>query len=61
VAGQKVALGRVYVGKTVTLLASDTTLAVPFEDGDVRVIGRTTDQPIRSIKEQRPRTATSVS
>lgn len=31
------------------------------EDGDTRTFRRTTTQPVRSIKGQRPRTATSVS
>jgi len=29
-------------------------------DGDVGVFWRTTDQPVRTIKAQRPRTATSI-
>jgi len=42
-------------------MVSATTLAIEFADGDTRVIRRTTTQPVRSIKGQRPRTATSVS
>ena len=61
VVGQKVALGRVHQHQTVTVLVSDTTLTVEFGDGDTRVIRRTTTQPVRSIKGQRPRTATSIS
>jgi len=61
VAGQKIALGRVHAGDTVTVLVSDTTLTIDAGDGEVRVFRRTTDQPVRSIKGQRPRTATSVS
>ncbi len=61
VVGQKVALGRIHQHQTVTVLVSETTLTVEFGDGDVRVIRRTTTQPVRSIKGQRPRTATSVS
>jgi transposase InsO family protein len=61
VVGQKIALGRGHAGQTVTILVSDTTLTVEFADGDTRVIRRTTTQPVRSIKGQRPRTATSVS
>ncbi len=57
VAGQKVALGRVHAGQTVTVLVSDTTLAIELDDGDTRVIRRTTTQPVRSIKGQRPRTS----
>jgi transposase InsO family protein len=61
VVGQKIALGRIHQHQTVTVLVSGTTLAVEFGDGDVRVIRRTTTQPVRSIKGQRPRTATPVS
>jgi Integrase core domain len=61
VVGQKIALGRMHKHQTVTVLVSDTTLAIEFPDGDTRVIRRTTTQPVRSIKGQRPRTATSVS
>jgi hypothetical protein len=61
VVGQKIALGRIHKHQTVSVLVSETTLTVEFDDGDVRVIRRTTTQPVRSIKGQRPRTATSVS
>jgi transposase InsO family protein len=61
VVGQKVALGRIHQHQTVTVLVSETTLTVEFADGDTRLIRRTTTQPVRSIKGQRPRTATSVS
>ena len=61
VAGQKIALGRTRKHQTVTVLVSETTLAVELDDEDVRVIRRTTTQPVRSIKGQRPRTATSIS
>jgi hypothetical protein len=36
---------------------SDNTLAIDLGDGDVKVVRRTTSQPVRSIKGQRPRTA----
>ena len=55
VAGQKVALGRVHRHQTVTVLVSETTLAVGLDDGEERVIRRTTSQPVRSIKGQRTR------
>jgi hypothetical protein len=66
IAGQKIALGRQHAGRTVTVHVSETTLAIdlPDENGDAdtRVVRRTSEQPIRSIKGQRPRTAnTSVS
>ena len=59
VAGQRIALGRVHAGQTVTVLTSDTTLSVEFPDGETRAIPRTTTQPVRSIKGQRPRAAAS--
>ena len=59
VAGQKIALGRVHAGQTVTVLASDTTLAIEFPDGETRTVPRTTTHPVRSIKGQRPRAAAS--
>ena len=55
VAGQKIALGRVHAGQTVTVLVSDITLTVEFSDGETQVVNRTTTQPVRSIKGQRPR------
>jgi hypothetical protein len=61
VAGQRVALGRLYKHQTVTVLVSDTTHAIELTDGDVKVVRRTTTQPVRSIKGQRPGTATAIS
>jgi hypothetical protein len=61
VAGQKVSLGRTHQQQTVTVLVSETTLAIEFADGDTKIISRTTSQPVRSIKGQRPRTATNIS
>jgi hypothetical protein len=61
VAGQKIALGRVHAGQTVTVLASDTSLTIDLGDGETQVIPRTTTQPVRSIKGQRPRTADTIS
>ena len=43
--------------QTVAVLVSDTTLTVEFKDGETRAINRTTTQPVRSIKGQRPRIA----
>jgi hypothetical protein len=61
VVGQKIALGRIHKHQTVTVLVSETTPAVELDDADAQVIRRTTTQPVRSIKGQRPRTATSIS
>lgn len=47
--------------QTVTVLVSETTLAIELDDQEVRVVRRTTTQPVRSIKGQRPRNAASVS
>ena len=58
---KKVALGRLHQHKTVTVTVSDTTLAIELTDGDIKVVRRTTTQPVRNIKGQRPRIATSVS
>jgi hypothetical protein len=43
VAGQNVALGRLQ-HQTVTVLVSESTLAIAFPDGDVNVVRRTTSQ-----------------
>ena len=61
VAGQKIALGRLHRHRTLTVTVSETTLAVDLGDGDVKVVRPTTTQPVRSIKGQRPRIATSIS
>lgn len=57
VCGQKIALGRVHAGQTVTVYVSDTTLAIELDDAETRVIRRTTTTPVRNIKADRPRTA----
>ena len=68
VAGQKVALGRGHAGRTLTVLVSETTLAIELDEpgdpegNDTRVVRRTNSNAMRSIKGQRPRTAdTSIS
>lgn len=60
VAGQKIALGRAHAHQTVTIHVAESTLAIEADD-ETRVVRRTTDKPVRSIKGQRPRTAASVS
>ncbi|MCA5894313.1 IS481 family transposase [Isoptericola sp. NEAU-Y5] len=57
VAGQKVPLGRIHAGATVTVHAAEATLAIELPDGDTRVVRRTNDNAVRSMKGQRPRTA----
>lgn len=54
IAWQKVALGRVHAGKTVTIAVSDTELAIECDDG-IRTIRRTNDHPVTRIKAFRPR------
>jgi hypothetical protein len=61
VCGQKIALGRVHAGQTVTIAVSGTTLAVEPEDQETRVVRRTTTKPVRNIKADRPWTVPSVS
>ena len=54
VVGQKVALGRVHAHRTVTIAVSETTLAIELDDGETRVVRRTTTLPVRNIKANRP-------
>jgi transposase InsO family protein len=54
VVGQKVALGRINAGKTVTIEVTDTDLTI-HTDTDPHTVRRTTDQPVRRIKAHRPR------
>ncbi|GIG21127.1 hypothetical protein Cch01nite_18510 [Cellulomonas chitinilytica] len=56
-AGQKVALGRINAGTTVTVRASQTTLAIDLPDRDTTIVRRTNDHAVRSLKGQRPRRA----
>jgi len=61
VAGQNIALGRTHRGQEVQIHVSETTLTIHLPGHDVRVIQRTTTQPIRNIKANRPRPVPSVS
>ena len=58
ICSQKVALGRIHRYATVTIFVSDTTLAIELDDGETRVVRRTTTTPVTNIKSNRPRTAT---
>jgi hypothetical protein len=53
VAGQKVALGRAHAHQTVTVYVAETTLTIE-SDGGTRTVPRTTTQPVRNIKANRP-------
>ncbi|WP_408996273.1 IS481 family transposase [Streptomyces scabiei] len=56
---QTVSLGRPYAGRTVTVHVSDTTITVEL-DGQIRVIRRTTDVPVRNVKANKPHGASQV-
>ncbi|MFB7249070.1 IS481 family transposase [Streptomyces populi] len=56
---QVVSLGRPYAGQTVTVHVSDTTISIDL-DGQVRVIRRTTDVPVRNVKANKPHGASHV-
>ncbi|MFD7615322.1 IS481 family transposase [Streptomyces sp. NPDC059828] len=56
---QVVSLGRPYAGQTVTVHVSDSTITVDL-DGQVRVIRRTTDVPVRNVKANKPHGAPYV-
>jgi len=53
IAGQRIALGRSHAGRTVTVLASDTTVTVELGDEEAGVIRRTTTHAVRSVIGQR--------
>ena len=59
VCGQKVALGRVHRHQTLTVHVSEATLAIELDDGETRVVRRTTTIPVRNIKAGRPRPVTA--
>ncbi|MGW6496843.1 IS481 family transposase [Nonomuraea angiospora] len=50
---QRVSLGRLYVGRVVTVHVSDTTLTIDLDEGP-RTVHRTTDLPVRNVKAHRP-------
>ncbi|WND20069.1 transposase [Streptomyces janthinus] len=56
---QVVSLGRPYAGQTVTVHVSDTTITVDL-DGQIRVIRRTNDVPVRNVKANKPHGASHV-
>jgi len=61
VAGQKIALGRIHAGQTVTVHAADQTVTIDLDDKDSRTVRRTTAQPVRSIKAAQSRKDSRVS
>jgi transposase InsO family protein len=57
---QTVSLGRMYVGRVVTVHVSDTTLTIDLDEGPLTV-HRTTDLPVRNVKAHRPYKVNHVS
>ena len=57
--GQRVSVGRPYAGQTVTVHVLDTTITVDL-DGQIRVIDRTTDVPVRNVKANKPHKASDA-
>lgn len=55
VAGQKIALGRTNAHTVVTAHVAEHTITIDLDDGGRRTFRRTTTQPVRSWKAQRPR------
>ena len=54
VCGQRVGVGRAYARRTLTVVVSDTTLAIELDDGDSHVVRRTTTIPATTIKARSP-------
>ncbi|MCA1695747.1 MAG: IS481 family transposase, partial [Actinobacteria bacterium] len=54
VTGQKLALGRAHAHTVVTVYVAEHTITVDLHDGTRRTFRRTTNQPVRSWKAQRP-------
>ena len=53
VTGQKIALGRIHAGRTVTVHVAEHTLTIELDD-EIRTIRRTNNRPVRRIKGERP-------
>jgi transposase InsO family protein len=54
VVGQKIALGRIHAGTIVTAHIADDTITIDLGGDDTRTIRRTTTDPVRRVKAQRP-------
>ena len=61
VAGQKIALGRIHARRSSPSTSRRSTITIDLSGDDTRTVRRTTTQPVRSIKAQRPRKAAHVS
>ena len=60
ICGQRVGVGRAHARRTLTVLVSDTTLAIELGDGDTHIVRRTTTSPAITIKARSPRTVTET-
>jgi hypothetical protein len=60
VCGQRVGVGRAYARRTLTVMVSDTTLAIELDDGHNHIVRRTTTSPAITIKARSPRTVTET-
>jgi hypothetical protein len=54
IAGQKIALGRIHARQVVTVHVAEHTLTIDLGGDDTRTIRRTTTDPVRRVKAQRP-------
>jgi transposase InsO family protein len=61
VVGQKIALGRIHARKMVSVRVTAGTITIEIGADDIRTIRRTTSQPVRNLRAQRPRKAANVS
>ena len=60
VGAQRFYIGRMHAGKIVTVVIEDTHFRVLHDDEELRVIPRTTDQPITKVKVYARHTGPSV-
>ena len=54
VVGQKIALGRIHARQVVTVHVAEHTITIDLAGDDTRTIRRTTTDPVRRVKAQRP-------
>ncbi|WP_433189180.1 hypothetical protein [Actinoallomurus sp. CA-150999] len=57
VCGQKIALGRLHAGQTITVHVAETVFTIDLGTDDTRTVRRTTTTPVRNTKAHRPRKA----
>jgi transposase InsO family protein len=57
ICGQKIALGRLHAGQTVTVHVTDQIFTIDLGGDDTRTVRRTTTTPVRNLKAHRPRKA----